>query len=245
MGLDSGYNLLHLAADAHLGAQKLLGLLYRLAGNDLSYLELKLLEVFKSNLCFRFNINNSLSVVCSIASGSGSAFCISRSPRCTSCCLGRFFLLYLCQNLIHIQTGKQDLRLICYLCAGLIQPKHIHDFQRTLLCAQLSQNFLSSLRHERLQQAGSDADALYQVIKHGCQPVFLALILCQSPGHGLIDIFIAPFEQCENLCNRVCHAQLVHLLRSLLSSCHGSLPQLSVHRFNDARIVHHASKILV
>ena len=37
---DAGNNLAHLIADLHQGAQQLLGFLYCLTGNDLTYLEL-------------------------------------------------------------------------------------------------------------------------------------------------------------------------------------------------------------
>ena len=47
------------------------------------------------------------------------------------------------------------------------------------------------------RRAAPIADTLYQIVENGCQTVFLRLILCQCPRHGLINIFVAAFEQCR------------------------------------------------
>ena len=66
-----------------------------------------------------------------------------------------------------------------------------------------SRRSLAALRH---------ADALYQVVQY-CLPddPACSFIFCQCPWHRLINIFVAAFEQCKDLCDRICHTQLIHL----------------------------------
>ena len=55
--LDAADDLLHLASDLNLGAEKLLGLLNCLAGDDLANLELQFCKIIVGNLCFRLDVD--------------------------------------------------------------------------------------------------------------------------------------------------------------------------------------------
>ena len=138
MRLNAGYDLLYLASDADLGAQKLFGLLHGLAGNDFTHLELQLREIVKGNLCLRLDVDD----VCSLL------FCLFRLI--LLCRVRSLLSLNLLQNLFHVQSREQNLRLVGYLIAGLIETEHVHNLQGTLSRAQLCQNLVGSLRHERL-----------------------------------------------------------------------------------------------
>ena len=56
MGLDTADDLFYLASDLHLGAQQLLGFLYCLTGNDLTYLELQFCKIIVSDLRFCLDV---------------------------------------------------------------------------------------------------------------------------------------------------------------------------------------------
>ena len=242
MRLDAGHNLPHLAADAYLGAEQLLGFLHCLAGNDLAHLELELREILKGDLGLCLDVDDSRSAVSILARR------VSVSILFPASCSGSFrlfFRLHLCQNLVYIEAGKENLRLIRHLRTGLVQAEHVHDLKGALLRAQLGQDLRGGLRHEGLQQAGADADGLHQVVEHRRQAALLALILRQGPGHGLVNVFVAALEQIENLCNRVRHTQLVHLIGSLLGSRHRRLAKLAVHRLDHLAVAHDAAEIFI
>ena len=52
--------------------------------------------------------------------------------------------------------------------------------------------------------------------KNGRKTVFLCLVLCQRPWHGLIDIFVASAENVEDLSDGISHTKLIHLIIDLL-----------------------------
>ena len=107
MSLDSGNDLANLAADLYLRAEKLSGFLYFLTGNDLTNLELKLLEIIKCNKLLWLNIDDILFFY--------RLFFLYR----------RMKLFYFCHNFFDIQTGKKDFRFFNYFISGWIQTEDL------------------------------------------------------------------------------------------------------------------------
>ena len=134
MGLDTGHDLLHLAADLYLRTQQLTGFLYFLAGNDLPYLELQLFKIIKGNFRLWLDIYDCLLLILS----PGLIFV-------TGCFILCFFhrrmqFFHFIQHLFHVQSRKQDLRFFRYPAARLMLSIGVHSIQTTLLCIQLSKN---------------------------------------------------------------------------------------------------------
>ena len=141
----SGYDLAYLASDLYLGAKKLLGFLYFLAGNDLAYLELHSGKILIGNfrLCFDINAFFLLFFLCL---GSHHGLC-------------QFFFL-LCYFL-HIQTGKQNFRLCRYLVAALIQTELLKVAEISYGSIQLLHNLFSGFGHIGLQKGCADGNAFH------------------------------------------------------------------------------------
>jgi len=93
---------------------------------------------------------------------------------------------YLLHDFVYVKSCKENLRLISYFAV-----------------AQLRQNLSGGVWHEGFQQYGTCLDAFQQVVKHRLQAVFFRLVFRQRPWHGLVYIFVAAFEQIENLCDGI------------------------------------------
>ena len=145
MLFDSGYDLLYLTADTHLGAQKFLGLLDFLTGDDLTNLKLHLCEIVECDLRLCLDVDDVFLGLCS------TAVCDS---------LSLLDLLSLCLYLVHVKTGKQNLRLVGYLCAIDITTEMIHLLQWTLCGTDLCKDTVCGIRHKCFQQACADSNAL-------------------------------------------------------------------------------------
>ena len=210
MCLDAADDLLYLAADLNLGAEKLFGLLDCLAGNDLANLELKLCKIIILDLSLRLDVDDRLFFLCFLS----FRLC---------CLLCRAHSLYLFHHFLEVHSCEQDLRCVGYMLAGRIQTKLVHLRKGTLLCMELGQDLPGGIRHEGLQQGRADSDGLYQIVENGCQTVFLSLVLCQCPRHGLVDIFVTAAEDVENLGDGICHTKLIHLALCLLYGCQSDI----------------------
>lgn len=138
MCLDSADDLFYLAADLNLGAEKLLGLLHSLAGNDLANLELELCKVIVLDFSLRLDVDDRLFFLCFLS----FRLC---------CLLCRAHSLYLFHHFLEVHSCEQDLRCVGYMLAGRIQTELIHLGKGTLLCMELCQYLLRGIRHEGLQ----------------------------------------------------------------------------------------------
>ena len=200
MSLNAADNLAHLASNLYLGAEELFGLRHRLAGDDLSHLELELREIIVGDLRLGLDIDGGLLRLGFLIRGG----------------LGGSHGLHLFKYLIDIHAGEKDFRLVSHLISGRIETEAVHLVQTSLGRVKLRQNLRGGLRHEGLQKRRADGDGLHQVVEHGGQTVLLRLILGQRPGHGLVDVFVASLENAEDLGDGVGHSQLIHLLFRLL-----------------------------
>ena len=122
MSLDTAYDLAGLGSDLYLGAEKLFGLRYCFALNDLTDLELQFCKIIVGNLCFRLDID---------ALGFLVLFLL-RLCLCSNCLL----LLFLdnfdfLHHIVEFQAGKENLRLLSHLISGRITAKFIHLWQFT------------------------------------------------------------------------------------------------------------------
>ena len=138
MCLDSADDLFYLAADLNLGAEKLLGLLHSLAGNDLANLELELCKVIVLDFSLRLDVDDRLLFLCFL---------------CGRCCslLSSAHCFYFFHHFFDIHSCEQNLRSVGYMLAGRIQTELIHLGKGTLLCMELCQDLLRGIRHEGLQ----------------------------------------------------------------------------------------------
>ena len=118
-------------------------------------------------------------------------------------------------------------------------------FVRHMPASELFQDLPARGRHKGFQKHSSRGNPLDQVPEHSLQTVFLRLILCQSPRHRFIDVFVTAFEQIEDLCDGICHSEVIHLhfhcLRRVLNDC----LQVCVHFFCRTLVCHRAAKIFV
>ena len=232
MSLDTGHDLFYLASDLHLGAEKLFGFLDCLAGDDLTYLELHFLEVLEGDLLFFRDVDHRLFLFGFLG--------------LAGCGFGCGLLgLYLFQNLFDVLTCEKDLRLVCHLVSGLIETESMHIGKLSLLGVQLSEDLLGSLRHEGAEKAAADRDALYQVVENCCQTILFLRILGQSPGHGLVDVFVAAFEENEDLTDSICHTKVIHLCVYFVHGGENNLFEVLIHGVAHAFVSHNAAEIFI
>ena len=104
----------------------------------------------------------------------------------------KFF--YFLHYFIDVQSCEKDFWFLCYFSI-----------------TKLSKNLLRCFWHEGFQKFCSCFDALDQVVENGLQTIFLCLIFCKCPRHCLVDVFVAAFEQYEDLCDCICNTQFIHL----------------------------------
>ena len=140
MLLDTRYNLLYLAADAHLGTKQLLGLGNFFAGNDFPYLELHFHEILIGDFCLWLNVDNGLCILCVIFSCSLRIFFLC----------GRMHFLHFGDYIFDFHALKEDFRLVCDLCPADIMAELIQLIIWHFSGIELCEDFAGSLWHKAL-----------------------------------------------------------------------------------------------
>ena len=98
---------------------------------------------------------------------------------------------------------------------------------------------------ERSQQGRADHDALCQVVEDCGQTVFFGFIPGKDPGLSLVDVFVEPLEDAEDLGQGVRYTQLVHLgLDLVISGGHDCL-EVIIYRLGSALVGYDAAKVFV
>ena len=182
--------------------QELLCTLDRLAGNDLCGAQLNLCKVFNIDLGKTLNFLLRLFLRSVLRFHSGN----------------------LLAHLLRIDTGEENLRLVCYLTPIRVNAERIER----IVCAQgrakLCDDLLCGVRHKRCEERRADRDAFHKIIENGGKSVGFRFVLCKRPRHRFVNVLIAALEEREDFGNGICHAQLIHLrLHSVLCGEHNAL----------------------
>ena len=131
-------------------------------------------------------------------------------------------------NLFKVHSLEQDLRFLCYMSV-----------------TKLLENLLACRRHKGFKESCTFGNALDQVPKYCRKAVFLGLIFSEYPRSCLINIFIAAFEQIEDLCNRIGNTEVCHLsincFRSILYNCF----QFCIYIFYNTLIFYCSAEVFV
>ena len=79
------------------------------------------------------------------------------------------------------------------------------------LKVELGEDVGGRVGHKGIEQRCGYPYGLEQIIKDGVEAGLAALVLAEDPGCGLVDIFVGPAQEGEDLGNGVGHLELVHL----------------------------------
>ena len=112
---------------------------------------------------------------------------------------------------VHVFTCKKHLRILRKQGDRRIQSELRHFFKVTRIRIQFSEYLGGGLRHKRFEKRRADGDGFHQIIKDGCQPVFLCLVFGQHPRLCLVNILVTTLKECKDFRERVRNTQLVHL----------------------------------
>ncbi len=218
---DAGEDLDDLVrADFHFRAEKLFGLLYFLAGKDLTHAELAFGEIIVG--ADGLVLDRSFLMI--VAAGAG-LFCGLR--RCRLCICRSFFFSFRFQggelpgfdlvdlrlDVLELHAGEEDLRILRDLRAGDIVPALAEVFPGDGRGVDLAEDLLRGLGHEGGEQGRAGENSVHEVVEDGRKAGRSGRILRELPGLGLVDIFVAALEEPEDLGDRVRDAKLVYRLR--------------------------------
>ena len=138
----------------------------------------------------------------------------------------KFF--YFGKDFIDVQSLEENFRFLYYMSV-----------------AELSQDLLRSFRHEGFEKACACGNALDQIPEYGFQTVFLRFIFCQCPRHGFVNVFVAAFEEIEDLRHGICHTQFIHLLFYQNRCIFGHCFQVCIHFFCHTFIRYGSAEVFI
>ena len=137
-------------------------------------------------------------------------------------------LFYSFHDFFQVESLEQDFQFFYHMSA-------------TKLC----QDLFSCFRHERFKQFCTFGNALDQIPQNCFQTILLVFFFCQCPRHGLIDIFVAAFEQIEDFCDCICHTQLFHFCFYCLWCIFCYSFQICIYFFCNTFICHSSAKVFI
>ena len=168
-----------------------------------------------------------------------------------------FFLLFfgvlfhqaLCKklffHLVGVYSCKQMRGVFRNFRAVCQKSEFVEIVKRANCRPALFDHFLRGGRHKRRKQTCANHDGFGEVVKHGCQSVFLAFVLCKHPRHSFVDILVCSSEHGEYIRKRVCRAICVDICKHLVSCRFCKRFKLVVNGFAYALVANDAAEILV
>ena len=146
----------------------------------------------------------------------------------------------------HLVTEWGDVPLVFRNFRAVCQKSEFVESVKGANCRPaLLDHFLRGGRHKRRKQTCANHDGFGEVVKHGCQSVFLAFVLCKHPRHSFVDILVCSSEHGEYIRKRVCRAICVDICKHLVSCRFCKRFKLVVNGFAYALVANDAAEILV
>ena len=155
-------------------------------------------------------------------------------------------LLKLFESLGHVDAREERLALAdLRACREHAVDRGAVPAAAGLVRADLRKSLIAALGHEGAEEDQRDAQRLKQVIHDRGKASLLALVLCEHPGGGLIDVLVRALDEPEDLLKREVELELVHLRGVLITHGLYHADKLIVHRVSFALRGDAAAEILL